>query len=150
MGSPRERAERAASDAAGDEVVRLDPIRHGAMTHAGGINVSLRDAAAKKEFLALPKPRQDQNREMWDAFEQRHTDRVAQREHDEQERNRQREAEQIEKQKMLAVDLVLHDASREELSRVKAIVARNFPADRFNPERHWLVLMQLRDAIGRT
>jgi hypothetical protein len=24
----------------------------------------------------------------------------------------------------------------------------NFPADKYSPERHWMVLQQLRDAIG--
>jgi len=68
--------------------------------------------------------------------------RLATQQRDEQAR--QESEQRIERARMLPVDLILGNADAAEVARVKSIVARKFPADKYNPERHWSILMELR------
>jgi hypothetical protein len=71
------------------------------------------------------------------------TQRVAaQRQRDEQARIEAQQRE--ERLKTLPVELMLGSATSEEIARVKALVASNFPADKYSPERHWRILQEIR------
>jgi hypothetical protein len=88
----------------------------------------------------------------WYAYEMGRIAIDQQRERDEQAAQRKRQqdmaAQQDEARKNLAINLMLQDASPTEVAQVKSIVAANFPADKYSPERHWRVLQELRNAVG--
>lgn len=184
VSSVRQRLDNAASDAAGDEVIR-PAARPTELTQAATYNTSVRDRLNKERDAAQPPEldlRTGTPRELSLAEQSRQEDaRLAQASRDNarkvaegQERARQRgidEAQQREnlraeaqrkrdervrqeneqrenRAKMIAVDLMIADASPKEAQQVKNIVARNFPADKFDPERHWRVLAELRAAVG--
>jgi hypothetical protein len=132
-GSPRELtlAEKSAA-----EDIRLAESRiRNAKLEAEGI--ARRDARWAEEL------RQREAKKVADAKQRDEQARLA------AEQTRLAEQQRDEKAKMLVVDLMLSDASPKEVGVVKDIVARLHPADKFNPERHWLVLQKVRDAIGR-
>jgi hypothetical protein len=61
-----------------------------------------------------------------------------------EEQARQESEQRLERARLLPVDLILGNADAAEVARVKSIVARKFPADKYSPERHWSILMELR------
>ncbi len=160
--STRERAERAASEAAEDKVVKLDPRQHSGLTTAISHPSSLRMRLAKEEFERSELKTKSGSVNAVEAEEERcrraqvrNAALFAEGERKRQERllveqaeAQRRELERIEKQRMLAVDVALGSATPAEVRQVKDIIARNFPADRYSPERHWMVLQNLRDAVG--
>jgi hypothetical protein len=146
--STRERPERRASEASPDPVVRLDPHRSTGMGSSTVVSGSVRQRlTVKQEEAEKTHPANAAVEYYYNLDVQRRAKEKAdeaQRVRDEQ----QRRAQQEEARKTLAVDLMIADASPKEIAQVKAIVARNFPADKFSPERHWLVLQELRNAVG--
>jgi len=118
--SSREAAERRASLAQPDEIVRLDPHRSGGMVGQGSINLSARTAAEIKRFKdenpepTAPVARED-NPTFWTP--QKHAAAVArnqeaERQRREQERQRREQTEQQVRQRS---QQVLMDGVRQEL-----------------------------------
>src|SRR6266567_3846958 len=125
MGSPRERAERAASEAHGDPIQKLDPRKHGGLTgrveYVGSVRERLEQDAYKQEpksprdarsaavdyyyelYLAEQKKKTDEEA----AERRKEQEQIAQRKRDEQ----QREGERVEKGKMFLVDLMFTSAA---------------------------------------
>jgi hypothetical protein len=118
--SSREAAERRASLAQPDEIVRLDPHRSGGMVGQGSINLSARTAAEIKRFKdenpePIPSLRKEDYATYWTP--EKHVAAVArnqeaERQRREQERQRREQAEEQARQR---TQVVLADAARQEL-----------------------------------
>jgi len=162
--SLRERAERQRSleTVDNEKLVPLDKHRATGMAHQNTFNSRLRDRLAKLEHERQEQAVKPTQQDAISYFYNEHMKEEAAKKAAEaaEEKQRQTLAEQrrcaaeVEKQrqdehrKMLAVDVALGSATADEVRRVKSIVASNFPSDRYSPERNWLVLMQLREAVG--
>ena len=118
--SSREAAERRASLAQPDEIVRLDPHRSGGMVGQGSINLSARTAAEIKRFKdenpePIPSLRKEDYATYWTP--EKHVAAVARNQEAERQRREQREAARRaeEEQARQRTQAVLMDGVRQEL-----------------------------------
>jgi hypothetical protein len=159
--SLRDRAILAAYEASDDPVVKPDSHHSGTTTvvqYPGSVRQRLAKQQYESELIANPTQQtvimadeeervrlsRIRNAELAVEGDRHLRERKAQQQRDVAAVKQQQE----EKQKMFAVNLALASATADEVTQVKSIVARNFPADRYSPERHWMVLQNLRDAVG--
>jgi flagellar motor protein MotB len=167
--SVRERAERIASEAAPDPIVRNPEYRHGGRTghveYVGSVRERLtRLEDAKQEAAAKPVPNaaiefyyaehlksEARTKAQEAAEEKRNQERIEQRRRD-AEAERQRLASlpaQRLKERLLAITYTDMGATPAERKHVDSLVRQNHPERFGDPDTHKVTLMKLRDALGR-
>jgi hypothetical protein len=168
-GSVRNRMEAAERDAAGDEVVVKLPKNQSSVCASPGFNTNVRDrqrlAAFRAEEANAPTATgsladanlAEYNRQQAEKDRQREADiasgkliiidddyLVRQHYKQQAELKAKQEAARLE----FAITATMQDASATEIAQVKEIIART-PEKGTSPERHWLLLQNLREAFGR-
>jgi len=145
MSSTRSRADRAASDAEGDPVIR--PAARGGLTESATYNAPVRSRVEKREELAETHP-SNEAADMWAAMYRREQEREAQSKRDEIAAQNKRKQEQQRANIDFQINIALSDASKSEAASVRQIVRSNFPKDVDNPNRYKITLMRLRAELG--
>jgi hypothetical protein len=158
MSSVRERAEAAASRAAEDKIVKLDPRLHGGMSHAVQYVGSVRQRLAKEEFEQEAKaPRGERSAAIdyyYDLYKEQQAKKraeEAEQRRKEQARIEQQRAQQAErlKEKLLAICYWDMGATDDERSHVETLIRQNHPERFGDPDIHKFTLMKLRNALGQ-
>jgi hypothetical protein len=151
MSSTRSRAERAASDAEGDPVIR--PESRGGLTEPAYYNAPLRNRIEQREEPAETHP---SNAAADFYYAKYKADQAAdqQRERDEQRRNQEliaKNAQQSKdrlKEKLLQIAYADMGATDAERQSIDALVRQNHPERFGDPDTHKFTLMKLRDALS--
>jgi hypothetical protein len=173
--SVRDRQRRAESEAQGEEVIVRLPKNQSSVCASPGFNVSVRDAQRLRDFRAeeAAAPKAVSSLDAHLAAHQREEAEKARQEAadiasgrltiiDDGYEERRIRAEYAEKAKQkadaaaaqeaaridFAITATMRDASPAEAKMVREVIARKYPADVNNPERHWMVLQTIRLELG--
>jgi hypothetical protein len=152
--STRERAERRASEAAEDKIVRLDPRRQGGMSEAvqygGKVRERQQIAASKKEiaqaFQATPDAAAAAGLAMYEQERQWDRDKEK-RNQDQIKKNAAAQAARA-RDAMLAITYTGMAATPQEIKLVNGLIRQKHPAKFGDPDTHTFMLMKLRLAMS--